>query len=51
VYERDEEVFVGIGGFHGSDEKEFPEQAAHSWTEGIGLANVTPDGRYLVFMS
>jgi hypothetical protein len=32
-----------------SDEAPFPRE--YEWSEGIGLANVTPDGRFLVFLS
>ncbi len=34
-----------------SDELLFPRERAFEWTGGIELANVTPDGRYLVFLS
>jgi hypothetical protein len=33
-----------------ADEEVFPEVGSE-WTEGIELANVTPDGRFLVFLS
>ncbi len=34
------------------DENVFPEsENAFEWTEGLELANVTPDGRFLVFLS
>jgi hypothetical protein len=34
-----------------SDEQEFEQQGFNEWTEGVFNANVTPDGRFLVFLS
>ena len=34
-----------------ADEQEFKLEKAFEWTQGIGVANVTPEGRYLVFLS
>jgi hypothetical protein len=33
------------------DEQEFEQQQFKEWTHGIKVANVTPDGRFLVFLS
>lgn len=34
-----------------ADEERFIEGSRREWDEGISLANVTPDGRFLVFLS
>ncbi len=53
AYERDATHPAGaltfIATLSPADEKEF--SGASEWNKGIGLANVTPDGRFLVFLS
>ena len=55
VYERDETYPNGrlqfIATLPPADEEPFVDGTFREWSEGIGLASVTPDGRFLVFES